>query len=80
MPTKKKSKKSKPKKLKLFKIPVSWTVTANAMVEAKDLDEAIAIVEDPDFPNPTDTEYLSESFEVDRYLIDNEVPGFGEIK
>jgi hypothetical protein len=78
MPTKKKAKKVK--KLKSFIIPCSWTVTANARVEAEDLESAIGIVESSDFPNPTDTDYLSDSFEVDRYLLDNEVPGFGEIK
>jgi len=57
-------------KLKTYKIPVSWTVTATVEVEAEFLDEAIAIAGDPSFPNPTDGEYLEDSFKIDTKSLD----------
>jgi hypothetical protein len=57
-------------KLKTYKIPVSWTVTATIEVVAHDLDEAIAISGDPSFPNPLDSEYLEDSFKIDVESLD----------
>jgi hypothetical protein len=57
-------------KLKTYKIPVSWTVTATIEVVAHDLDEAFAIAGDPSFPNPTDGEYLDDSFKIDAESLD----------
>lgn len=48
---------------RIYKIPVSWTVTATVEVEAEDLDEAIAVAGDGSLP--VDTDYLDDSFKID---------------
>ena len=57
---------------KTYRIPCSWQVYATAEVEAESWDEAIARVEDDDFPLPTDAEYVDASFEVDMEIIEEE--------
>ena len=52
------------KEKKQWKIPCTWSVMGNAIVEADTLEEAIEIVQDPDFPLPDDEGYVSESFDI----------------
>lgn len=52
----------KKKKKKQWKIPYTWSVRGTAIVEADTLEEAIEIVQDPDFPLPDNEEYVPESF------------------
>lgn len=52
--------------MKTWKIPVSWTVTAVAEIEADTLAEAIDIAKyNEDVPLPEENYYLDESWEVD---------------
>lgn len=53
--------------MKTYKIPVSWTVTAEMEIQAKNIAEAISIAEDA--PLPTDPDYLDSSFEINREII-----------
>ena len=55
-------------KLKTYKIPVSWTVTATVEVEAGSLNEAIAMSGEVSLP--TDSEYLDDSFRIDVESLD----------
>jgi len=61
--------------MKTYRIPVSWTVLATMEIPAESLEEAILIAEDASLP--TDTDYLEDSFKVDRehleYMNDNGV-------
>lgn len=54
----------KEKQKKQWRIPCTWSVMGTAVVEADTLEEAIEIVQDPDFPLPEDEGYVSESFGV----------------
>lgn len=49
-----------------FKIPVSWTMIADMVVEADTLEDAIMDAEDADLP---EGEYCDSSFEVNVDLI-----------
>jgi hypothetical protein len=60
-----------------FKIPVSWTMIADMVVEAETLDDAIALAEEADLPNG---EYCDSSFEVNTELIYGCPAVYGEIK
>ena len=52
--------------MKTWKVPVSWTVTAVAEIEADTLAEAIDIAKfNEDVPLPEENYYLDESWEVD---------------
>lgn len=52
--------------MKTWKIPVSWTVTAVAEIEADTLAEAIDIAKyNEGVPLPEENYYLDESWEVD---------------
>lgn len=52
--------------MKTWKIPVSWTVTAVAEIEADTLAEAINNAKyNKDVPLPEENYYLEESWEVD---------------
>jgi len=57
---------------KTYRVPCSWQVYATAEVEAESWDEAIARVEDDNFPLPTDPDYVDASFEVDMEIIEEE--------
>lgn len=51
----------------IFKIPVSWEVTATIDVEANSIEEAIQIFDakessEEDYSLPTDSEYIDGSF------------------
>lgn len=61
-----------------FKIPVSWTMVADMIIEADDLDDAIEKAQEA--PLPTDGEYCDSSFEVNTELIFSSPETFGEIK
>jgi hypothetical protein len=50
---------------KTWKVSVEWAVYAIAHVEAETLKEAIKIAEDPEFPLPTDTNYIDGTFKTD---------------
>jgi len=54
----------------IYKIPCTWEVYGVAKVEAKDLDEAVAMVEDDDFPLPNDNDYVDGSFCVEYEIVD----------
>lgn len=50
---------------KTYKVVCSWEVYATSEVEAKNLEDAIEIVEADEFPLPTDTAYVDGTFKVD---------------
>lgn len=50
------------KETKQWKIPCTWSVAGTAVVEADTLEEAIEIVQDPDFPLPEAEDYVTDSF------------------
>jgi len=52
--------------LKEFKIPATWKMSGIIYVEAKDLDEAIKKAEAAELPSSSESEYVSDSFNVDR--------------
>lgn len=57
------------KELKEFKIPVSWEVCGEVIIEAENLESAIAkafeIEKSEGLPLPTDSEYIDGSFKID---------------
>ena len=53
---------------KTWKVSVEWAVFAVAHVEAETLEEAIKIAESPEFPLPTDTNYIDGTFEADEEM------------
>ncbi len=60
---------------KTYRVPCGWEVYAHAEVEAESWDEAIAKVQDDNFPLPTDADYVDASFEVDMPIIEEESCG-----
>ena len=48
-----------------FKISCDWKVYGHAYVEADNFKQAIEKAKEVDFPLPTDTNYVDESFKVD---------------
>ena len=53
--------------MKTYKIPVSWTVTADMEIKAPDLASAIALADEASLP--TDPNYCEGSFTVDTEII-----------
>lgn len=49
--------------MKLYKIPVSWTVIATMEIYAKSLDEALELAQHEKLP--TDNDYLEDSFQIE---------------
>ena len=56
--------------MKTYKIAVEWSVYSTVEVEAESLEDAILKVEDSDFPLPTDSDYIDNSFIVNRQVTD----------
>lgn len=61
-----------------FKIPVSWTMIADMVVEADNLADAIRRAEVADLPDGA--EYCDSSFEVNTELLYGNPEVYGEIK
>jgi len=51
--------------MRTWKVSVSWESYACAYIDAETMDEAIAIAEGPDFPLPSEPNYVDGSFKVD---------------
>jgi hypothetical protein len=64
-------------KMKKFRIPVSWTMIADMIVEAETLEAAILIAEEANLPEGT---YCDSSFEVNTELIHGNPECYGKIK
>ena len=62
---------------KKFKIPVSWSLMADVIVQADSLEEAITKAEEIELP---EGEYVDGSFEVNTEVIWQNPYCFGEIK
>ena len=63
--------------MKKFKIPVSWTMVDDIIIEAETLEEAIKGAEDVNLPEGT---YCDASFAVNTDLIRDVPECYGEIK
>ena len=59
---------------KKYEISVDWQVCAYAVVEAESVQDAINKVNEPDFPLPTDTEYIEGSFQVNQEMVEMMYP------
>ena len=53
--------------MKIYKIPVTWSVIATMEIDAESLEDAILKAEDASLP--TDPDYLDGSFEVDHAWV-----------
>jgi hypothetical protein len=51
-----------------FRIAVEWEVCGIIEVEADSIDDAIEKVQDPDFPLPTDSDYIDDSFTINKEM------------
>jgi len=60
-----------------FKIPVSWTMVADMVIEAETLEDAIHEAEDGELP---EGEYCDSSFEINHDLLNNCTDIYGEQK
>lgn len=54
---------------KKFIVPCYWEIYANVEVEAKDIEEAVMIVDDG--PLPENGSYVTDSFHVDHEVIES---------
>ena len=63
--------------MKKFRIPVSWTMIGDMIVEAETLEAAILIAEEANLP---EGEYCDSSFEVNTELIYGCPKHYGKIK
>ena len=66
--------------MKKYRIPVSWSMEAEVIVEAEDLDQAIILAKEVPLPSDEDSSYLDSSFQVQTCLIDEFPEEYGEIK
>lgn len=57
---------------KEYKIPCNWQVYGTLHIEAEGWDEAIEKAEEDDTPLPTESEYITSSFEIDYEMIEYE--------
>lgn len=51
--------------LKVFRVGCFWQVIGHFEIPARNLEEAIAIANDPDSPLPPDPDFVPDSFKVD---------------
>lgn len=54
----------------IFKIPVSWEVSADIEIEADTLEQAIKLAEDDDIPLPQDWDYVDASWTVNKEMAE----------
>ena len=66
--------------MKKFRIPVSWSMASDILIEAEDLKQAIELAIEAPLPNDEDSSYIDCSFEVSIYLINENPHYYGEIK
>ena len=66
--------------MKKFRIPVSWTMESDVIVEAENLEQAIERAKDGPLPNDDDSSYIECSFQVSAALIDENPHYYVELK
>jgi len=65
--------------MKKFRIPVSWAMESDVIVEAENLEQAIVQAKDAPLPNDDDSSYIECSFQVSVALIDENPLYYGEL-